>query len=113
MHRRVVLYDAIRTLESHPLSAIPLLGVYIRRLCHAAADDPTWSRSTSPTESPRLLLEQVHQRHTGAGNDVDVDLPLTQHELAGLAAASRESVVRGGHWWWGRQAASVEPRCSR
>ncbi len=42
----------------------------------------------------RLLLEQVSRRDMGDDNEVDVDLPLTQHELAGLAAASRESVVR-------------------
>ena len=42
----------------------------------------------------RLLLEQVSRRDVGDDNEIDVDLPLTQEELAGLAAASRESVVR-------------------
>jgi CRP-like cAMP-binding protein len=81
-------------LESHPRAAILLLSVYIRRLRHADRRRTDVVAFDITHRIARLLLEQVHHRHTGAASDVDVDLPLTQHELAGLAAASRESVVR-------------------
>lgn len=81
-------------LESHPRAAMLLLGVYIRRLRDSDRRRADVVAFDVTHRVARLLLEQVSRRHTCEDGNIDVDLPLTQHELAGLAAASRESVVR-------------------
>ncbi len=81
-------------LESHPRTAMVLLGTYVRRLRHSDRRRADVVALDTNHRVARLLLEQVSRRDMGDDNEVDVDLPLTQHELAGLAAASRESVVR-------------------
>ena len=77
-------------LESHPRAALVLLGIYIRRIRHSDRRRSDVGSLDTTHRVARLLLEQVGPHD---GNEVDVDLPLTQHELAGLVAASRESVV--------------------
>jgi CRP-like cAMP-binding protein len=80
-------------LESRPRAALLLLGVYIRRLRQADRRRTDTVAFDTTHRVARLLLEHVNGRHT-RGRDVEIDLPLSQVELAGMAAASRESVVR-------------------
>ena len=81
-------------LESHPRAAMVLLDTYVRRIRHSDRRRADVVALDTNHRVARLLLEQVSRRDMGDDNEVDVDLPLTQHELAGLASASRESVVR-------------------
>ena len=81
-------------LESHPRAAMVLLGAYVRRIRHSDRRRADVVAFDTNHRVARLLLERVSKRDVGDENGIDVDLPLTQEELAGLAAASRESVVR-------------------
>ena len=81
-------------LESHPRAAMVLLGTYVRRLRHSDRRRADVLALDTNHRVARLLLEHVSRRDGGDDNAIDLDLPLTQEELAGLAAASRESVVR-------------------
>ncbi len=81
-------------LESHPRAALVLLGTYVRRIRHSDRRRADVLALDTNHRVARLLLEQVSRRDVGDDDEIDVDLPLTQEELAGLAAASRESVVR-------------------
>jgi CRP-like cAMP-binding protein len=81
-------------LESHPRAALVLLGTYVRRLRHSDRRRADVLALDTNHRVARILLEQVSRGDVGGDDGIDVDLPLTQEELAGLAAASRESVVR-------------------
>jgi CRP-like cAMP-binding protein len=81
-------------LESHPRAALVLLGTYVRRIRHSDRRRADVLALDTTHRVARLLLEQVSGGDGGDHDAIDVDLPLTQEELAGLAAASRESVVR-------------------
>jgi CRP-like cAMP-binding protein len=81
-------------LESHPRAAIVLLGMYVRRIRHSDRRRADSAALDTTHRVARLLLEQIDRPDAPTGAEIEVDLPLTQHELAGLVAASRESVVR-------------------
>jgi CRP/FNR family transcriptional regulator, cyclic AMP receptor protein len=81
-------------IETHPAAALALLRTIIRRLRSA---DRRRTASGSLDATHRLaafLVELVDQAGPHPYSDVDVDIALTQEELASLIGASRESVVR-------------------
>jgi CRP/FNR family transcriptional regulator, cyclic AMP receptor protein len=92
---RVLRHAEFRTyLEEHPRAALVLLGVYVRRICHSDRRRADVIAFDTAHRVARLLIEQASTADTRQNGEVEIDLPLTQHELAGLASASRESVVR-------------------
>jgi CRP/FNR family transcriptional regulator, cyclic AMP receptor protein len=81
-------------LQSHPRIALMLLGWIIRRL--KAADRRRIDATSLDTTHrlARFLLELADNHAQADAPRVDIDLPLTQEELASLIAASRDTVVR-------------------
>jgi CRP-like cAMP-binding protein len=97
---RAISAEAFRAyLDHHPQAALVLLRVVIRRLRAADRRRRDSGSLDAPHRLARLLLEQVEladvdlSQHA-AGDPIELDLPLTQDELAGVIGASRESVVR-------------------
>jgi CRP/FNR family transcriptional regulator, cyclic AMP receptor protein len=80
--------------ESHSAAALALLRAIIHRL--GIADQrriDSGSRGTVRRLAHLLAeLADEHGQPTSAG--IDIDIPLTQQELASLFASSRESIVR-------------------
>ena len=74
-------------LESHPLATVALLRLLIGRLRDSDRRRTEFGSYTTTRRLARLLVET-------AGDDAAVGLALSQHELAGLIGASRESVAR-------------------
>jgi CRP-like cAMP-binding protein len=74
-------------LESHPLATVALLRLLIGRLRDSDRRRTEFGSYTTTRRLARLLVE-------AAGDDAAVGLALSQHELAGLIGASRESVAR-------------------
>ncbi len=82
-------------LDAPPGAGVVLLRAIIHRL-RAADRRRTDSGSVDTTRRlARLLIEVVDQQPDRQADEIDVDIPLTQEELASLIASSRESVVRG------------------
>jgi CRP-like cAMP-binding protein len=82
-------------LQSHPRIALMLLRWTIRRL--KAADRRRIDATSLDTTHrlARLLLELADNRaQADHPPRVDIDIPLTQEELASLIVASRDTVVR-------------------
>ena len=81
-------------LESHPSVTLALLRLVYRRL--RAADRRRIESGSLDTvhRLARYLLELVDDDGRPGATGVTIDIPLTQHELATLIAASRDSVVR-------------------
>ena len=81
-------------LESHPDAALVLLRAIIHRLRNADQRRIDSGSRDTVRRLAHLLAELAdeHGRSTSAG--IDIDIPLTQQELASLIASSRESIVR-------------------
>ena len=81
-------------LRERPGAALALLRITIHRL--AAADRRRVEAGSLDVvhRLARFLLELAEQYGRGGQRGIDIDLPLTQDELASVIAASRESVVR-------------------
>jgi CRP-like cAMP-binding protein len=81
-------------LDTHPRAVRALLGVVIERLL--AADRRRIDSGSLDTAHrlARLFVEVVDQQGPTDTGSIDLDIPLAQHELATLIAASRESLVR-------------------
>ena len=81
-------------LESHPQAGLVLLRAIIHRL--RAADQRRTDSGSQGTVGrlAKLLVELAEEHGQPTSTGVDIDIPLTQQELASLIAASRESVVR-------------------
>ena len=81
-------------LESHPGAALALLRAIIHRLRNADQRRIDSGSRDTVRRLAHLLAELAdeHGRVTSAG--IDIDIPLTQQELASLIASSRESIVR-------------------
>jgi CRP-like cAMP-binding protein len=81
-------------LTSHPRAAYELLRAIIKRL---RAADRRRTESGSADVGHRLarfLLELADERGQAGPGGIDIELPVTQAELASQIAASRESAVR-------------------
>lgn len=81
--------DLRRFLVAHPAAAIELLRLTIRKLCTA---DQRRVDATTLDASHRLAHFLVER--ADAQREPELDIALTQEELASLIASSRESVVR-------------------
>jgi CRP-like cAMP-binding protein len=81
-------------LDSHPSIPLVLLRWAIGRL--QAADRRRVDAASVDTTHrlARLLLELADDLGQADPSQVDIDIPLTQEELASLIAASRDAVVR-------------------
>ncbi len=81
-------------LDSHPSIPLAMLRRAIRTL--QAADRRRVDAASLDTTHrlARLLLELADTQGEADPSRVDIDIPLTQEELASLIAASRDTVVR-------------------
>jgi len=86
--------DFLEFLMSHPASSLALVRMMIRRL--GAADRRRVDRTTvdAARSLARFLVEVIDGRDSTDGGAIDVDVPLTQDELASLIGISRNSMVR-------------------
>jgi CRP/FNR family cyclic AMP-dependent transcriptional regulator len=82
-------------LDAHPRAGVLLLQSIIHRLRAADRRRTDSGSLDTPHRLARLLLEVIDQQPDRDAVEIDVDIPLTQEELASLIASSRESVVRG------------------
>ena len=92
---RILTGDEFRSfLDSHPGAVRALLHVIVDRL--RVADRRRVDAGTLDTAHRlgRLLVEIVQRQEPDGRHPVDLDIPLTQHELATMIATSRESLVR-------------------
>lgn len=92
---QVLTGDEFRSfLDSHPRAVRVVLEIIVQRL--RAADRRRIDSGTLDTAHrlARLFIELVDQRDPADVPTIDLDIPLTQHELATLIATSRESLVR-------------------
>jgi CRP/FNR family transcriptional regulator, cyclic AMP receptor protein len=92
---RVMTGEDFRSyLESHPGAVLALLRGIIHRLRKADQRRIDSGSQDTVRRLAHLLAELAdeHGRSTSAG--IDIDIPLTQQELASLIASSRESIVR-------------------
>ena len=81
-------------LDAHPRATVMLLRVIINRL-HAADRRRIGSGSLDTSHRlARFLVELIDQRGQADISGIDIDIPLTQEEVASLIATSRQSVVR-------------------
>ncbi len=81
-------------LEQHPRALLALTRTVIGRLHDADRRRAEFGAYDTLGRVARVLTELARSQHPTAAGDVRLDPPLTQHELAGLVGASRESVVR-------------------
>jgi CRP/FNR family transcriptional regulator, cyclic AMP receptor protein len=83
-------------LDSHPRATRMLLQVIIDRLVTADRRRIDSGSLDAAHRLARLFVEFVDlaERDVAEGQLIDLDIPLTQHELATLIATSRESLVR-------------------
>jgi CRP/FNR family transcriptional regulator, cyclic AMP receptor protein len=97
-------------LETRPGAVRALLRVIIDRL--RAADRRRVDSGSLDTAHrlSRLFVEIVARKDPDGRHPVDLDIPLTQHELATMIATSRESVVRALGTMRARGLISTAPR---
>jgi CRP-like cAMP-binding protein len=81
-------------LLAHPAASLALVRAMIRRL--DAADRRRIARTASDASHAlaRFLVELIDRGGSSDRSDVEVDVPLAQHELASLIGVSRNSMVR-------------------
>ena len=91
----VITGDEFRQfLDSHPRVALVMLRAVLHRL--RAADRRRIESGSLDTvhRLARFLLELAERDNPADSTPLDLDITLTQHELASLIASSRDSVVR-------------------
>ena len=81
-------------LESHPGAALALLRAIIHRLRNADQRRIDSGSRDAVRRLAHLLAELADEHGRVASAGIDIDIPLTQQELASLIASSRESIVR-------------------
>jgi CRP/FNR family transcriptional regulator, cyclic AMP receptor protein len=81
--------DLRRFLVAHPAAALALLRVTVRALCAADQRRVDAAALDASHRLAHFLVERADAQHKP-----ELDIALTQEELASLIAASRESVVR-------------------
>jgi CRP/FNR family cyclic AMP-dependent transcriptional regulator len=86
--------DFVEFVECHPATLLVLARGVVRRLKAADQRRRDFGSYDTPGRVARLLVEMAarYGRETDAG--IEIGLPLSQEELAGLITASRESVAR-------------------
>jgi CRP/FNR family transcriptional regulator, cyclic AMP receptor protein len=92
---RVLTGDEFRAfLDAHPSVAVVLLRWVIRRLWTADHRRIEFGSLDVAHRLARFILELADRHGRPDLGGIDVDIPLTQDELASLISASRDSVVR-------------------
>ena len=81
-------------LDTHPRIPLMLLRWTIRRLKWADRRRVDAASSDTSHRLARFLVELADNHAHADPSRVDIDIPLTQEELASLIAASRDTVVR-------------------
>ncbi len=82
-------------LDDHPVSALVLLRSVVSRLHEADRHRVEFGSLDVPHRLARLLLELAAQHGSSDGGArVELRIALSQDELAGMVAASRETLVR-------------------
>jgi CRP/FNR family cyclic AMP-dependent transcriptional regulator len=100
VHALIVSYERFGAfLESHPKAARAYLRVMIQRWGEAAAMLSTLSVTTGTQRLAALLLQLAGQHGNGTNGEIQIALPLSQEELAGLASTSRTTVTRALRNW--------------
>jgi CRP/FNR family transcriptional regulator, cyclic AMP receptor protein len=81
-------------LADHPAASLALMRMLARRLRDADAKRLEFASASTLERVASRLLELCERFGETAGDYVEIDLPLSQEELAGWAGASLESVGR-------------------
>jgi CRP-like cAMP-binding protein len=97
----IVRYDRFSAfLDSHPGAGRAYRHAVVQRWNDTATILRNFSMTNGAQRVARLLLDLAIQY--GRGKDGEIDVPLTQEELAGLAGTSRATVARAFNNWRGR-----------
>ena len=97
----IVPYDRFSSfLDAHPGAARAYRHAVTRRWSDTATVLRNFSLSSGTQRVAKLLLDLATQY--GSANDGEIDIDLTQEELAGLAGTSRATVTRAFSNWRGR-----------
>lgn len=88
-----------RFLESHPRAARAYVHVMIQRWGEAAAMLSALSVTTGRQRLAALLLQLAGRDGDGTNGEIQIAIPLSQEELAGLASTSRTTVTRAFRNW--------------
>jgi CRP-like cAMP-binding protein len=92
---QVLTGDEFRSfVDDHPAVALALLRWIIRRLWTSDHRRIEFGSLDVPHRLARFILELADREGRPDHGGIDVDIPLTQDELASLISASRDSVVR-------------------
>jgi CRP-like cAMP-binding protein len=84
-----------RFLDDHRLAARALMVLLARRLRQADRKRIEFGSLDTPGRVAHVLIEMAETHGRPGPDGLVIDLPLSQEEIAGLIAASRESVARG------------------
>jgi CRP-like cAMP-binding protein len=82
-------------LDEHPAAARAVTVLLARRLRQADRKRIQFGALDTPRRVAHVLVELAEDHGRAVDGGTLIDLPLTQEEIAGLIAASRESVARG------------------
>jgi CRP-like cAMP-binding protein len=92
--RMLTAAEFLDFLDSHARATRLLLRVIIRRLRTADRRRVDSAALDTPHRLARYLVELSEAGTDRSAAEIDIDIPLTQEEVATLIATSRESVVR-------------------
>jgi CRP/FNR family transcriptional regulator, cyclic AMP receptor protein len=109
VHALIVKYDRFSSfLDSYPGAARAYRHAVTRRWSDTATILRNFSMTSGAQRVARLLLDLATQY--GSGKNGEIDVPLTQEELASLAGTSRATVTRAFSSWRGRGFIRTGPR---
>ena len=81
-------------LERRPRAALVMLRVIAVRLRYADAQQADFATHDVVGRVAHRLVELAERFGTGSGDRIEIELPLSQEELAGWTGASREAVSK-------------------
>jgi len=109
VHALIVKYDRFSSfLDSCPGAARAYRHAVTQRWSDTATILRNFSMTSGAQRVARLLLDLATQY--GSGKNGEIDVPLTQEELASLAGTSRATVTRAFSSWRGRGFIRTGPR---
>jgi CRP/FNR family transcriptional regulator, cyclic AMP receptor protein len=95
VHARVLRgADFVAFLQAHPKALFAFTQSVAARLHDADRRHVEFGTCEAPKRVARALIEMAEQHGCVTSDGVEIDVALTQDELAGFTAASRESVAR-------------------
>ena len=93
----VPVNDFRRFLEEHPRVALALLAMVSRRLRDADRKRVEFAAEDTMTRVAARIVELSVRFRDEAAQGLEIDLPISQEELAGWTGCSRDSVVKALH----------------